>query len=223
MTDFVAYARVSTAKQGRSRLGLEAQEAAIHAFMREGDRLLTPIYVEVESGKGSDRPELAKALRHAKLTGATLLVAKLDRLSRNVAFISQLMEAKVDFIACDQPSATPLTIHIYAAMAEHERKLISERTKAALKASKERGTRLGGFRGVKVNSALGTLARQAKARAFNERVREAIHELQAQGIMGLSDLAAGLNERGVRTSRGGTWKATQVARVIVGEDLPDRP
>lgn len=214
MTNYVAYARVSTAKQGRSGLGLEAQEAAIQSFVKPGDRLLTPIYVEVESGKTADRPELSKALNHAKLTGATLLVAKLDRLSRNVAFISQLMEAKVDFIACDQPAATPLTIHIYAAMAEHERKMISERTKAALKASKERGTKLGGFRGVKVNPALGTAANAAKGAAFNARVRDAIADMQGKGIATLSGLAKELDAQGIPTSRGGTWSATQVARVM---------
>lgn len=214
MTNYVAYARVSTAKQGRSGLGLEAQEAAIQSFVKEGDRLLTPVYVEVESGKTSDRPELAKALRHATLTGATLLVAKLDRLSRNVAFISQLMEAKVDFIACDQPAATPLTIHIYAAMAEHERKMISERTKAALAAAKARGQRLGGFRGSKVDPAKGTAANAARGAAFNGRVREAIADMQRSGIATLSALASELDAQGIPTSRGGKWSATQVARVI---------
>jgi DNA invertase Pin-like site-specific DNA recombinase len=214
MTSYVAYARVSTAKQGRSGLGLEAQEAAIQAFIKDGDRLLAPTYVEIESGKDSDRPELAKALKRAKLTGSTLLVAKLDRLSRNVAFISQLMEAKVDFIACDQPSATPFTIHIYAALAENERKMISERTKAALQAAKERGTKLGGFRGHKVNPALGTAARVKRAAVFNGRVSEAIRELQRAGIASLSAIARELNAQGIPTSRGGAWQAAQVARVL---------
>lgn len=214
MTDYVAYARVSTAKQGRSGLGLEAQEAAIQAFIKDGDRLLAPIYIEVESGKHSDRPELAKALKRAKLTGSTLLVAKLDRLSRNVAFISQLMEAKVDFIACDQPSATPFTIHIYAALAENERKMISERTKAALQAAKERGTKLGGFRGHKVNPALGTAERTKRAALFNGRVAEAIADVQQAGITSLAGIARELTRQGIPTSRGGAWKATQVARVM---------
>ncbi len=214
MTSYVAYARVSTAKQGRSGLGLEAQKAAIQAFIKDGDRLLAPTYVEIESGKDSDRPELAKALKRAKLTGSTLLVAKLDRLSRNVAFISQLMEAKVDFIACDQPSATPFTIHIYAALAENERKMISERTKAALQAAKERGTKLGGYRGSKVNPALGTAARVKRAAVFNGRVAEAIGDLQRAGIASLSGIARELTAQGIPTSRGGAWKATQVARVL---------
>jgi DNA invertase Pin-like site-specific DNA recombinase len=219
MGKFVAYVRVSTAKQGASGLGLEAQEAAIKAFLTDSDQLLHT-YVEIESGKDSERPELAKALRHANLTGATVLVAKLDRLSRAVAFIAQLMESKVDFVACDQPSATPLTIHIYAAMAEHERNLISQRTKAALRAAKERGVKLGGYRGVKVNPALGTAAKRERAGAFNVRISEAIAELQAEGVSGLSELARRLNERGIPTSRGGTWQATQVARVLASANAP---
>ncbi len=216
MTTYVAYARVSTAKQGRSGLGLEAQEAAINAFLKPEDTLLAPLYVEVESGKKTDRPELAKALRHAKLTGATLLVAKLDRLARNVAFISQLMEAKVDFIACDQPSATRLTIHIYAAMAEHEREEASKRTKAALAAAKERGAVLGGFRGVKVDPAQGLAERQRRATDFADRVRQEVESLKAQGATSLRDIAGKLNERGIKTRRGGDWSATQVMRVMEG-------
>jgi DNA invertase Pin-like site-specific DNA recombinase len=213
MSKFVAYVRVSTAKQGSSGLGLEAQEAAIQQYLRPDDQLLAT-FVEIESGADSDRPELAKALRHVELTGATLLVAKLDRLSRAVSFIAQLMDSKVDFVACDQPSASRLTVHIYAAMAEHERNMISERTKAALQAAKARGAKLGGFRGVKVNPALGTAAKRKQAHSFNSRVAEAIAELQRQGVNGLSELARRLNADGVRTSRGGEWKATQVARVI---------
>lgn len=214
MTSYVAYARVSTAKQGRSGLGLEAQEAAIRAFLRPEDTLLSPTYVEVESGKRNDRPELAKALRHAKLTGATLLVAKLDRLARNVAFISQLMEAGVDFIACDQPSATRLTIHIYAAMGEHERREASIRTKAALAAAKERGVKLGGFRGFKVDPAKGLAERQRRAGEFAERVRSEIEAVKASGAVSLRDIASQLNARGIKTRRGGDWTPIQVSRVI---------
>lgn len=213
MTKYVAYVRVSTDKQASSGLGQEAQLAAINSFLKPDDQLLET-YVEVESGKDSNRPELAKALRHTKLTGAKLLVAKLDRLSRAVSFIAQLMDSKVDFVACDQPSATPLTIHIYAAMAEHERNMISERTKAALRAAKDRGVKLGGYRGVKVNPALGTAAKRERAKSFNAQIREAIAELQAEGATSLSELARGLNRRGIPTRRGGTWAATQVARVI---------
>ena len=218
MAKFVAYLRVSTAKQGSSGLGLEAQQAAIKSFLKEGDRVVAT-FKEVESGKDDARPELAKALREVELTGAKLLVAKLDRLSRAVSFISCLMDSKVDFVACDQPDATPFSIHIYAAVAEHERNMISHRTKAALRAAKERGVKLGGWReGPKVDQAKGTAANRDRARSFNARVRDAIAELQAEGATNLSDLARRLNGRGIPTSRGGEWKATQVARVIASAD-----
>ena len=140
---FVAYQRVSTDKQGRSGLGREAQEAAVagYAQARGGD--IVDRFVEVESGKRNDRPELGKALALCRKQKATLIIAKLDRLARNVAFIANLMESGVDFIAVDMPSATRLTIHILAAVAEHEREMISARTKAALQARKARGGRLG--------------------------------------------------------------------------------
>jgi DNA invertase Pin-like site-specific DNA recombinase len=219
MNKYVAYLRVSTAKQGSSGLGLEAQEAAIKSFLKEGDRVLAT-FVEVESGKDDDRPELAKALKEVELTGAKLLVAKLDRLSRAVSFISRLMDSKVDFVACDQPSATPFSIHIYAAVAEHERNLISQRTKAALRAAKERGVQLGGYRkGPKVEQAKGVAANQHRARLFNQRISAAIKELQADGVTGLSELARRLNERGVPTSRGGQWNATQVRRVLSSAEV----
>lgn len=213
MTKYVGYVRVSTAKQDSSGLGREAQQAAIANFLREGDQLLKT-YVEVESGKNDDRPELAKALRHVEAARATLLVAKLDRLSRAVSFIARLMDSKVDFVACDQPSASPLTVHIYAAMAEHERKLISERTKAALRAAKDRGVKLGGYRGVSVNPALGTAAKKRRAADFSARILPVIQELREEGFSSLSELARGLNERNIPTSRGGVWVPTQVARVL---------
>ncbi|KUO51027.1 MAG: hypothetical protein APF82_00375 [Sphingomonadales bacterium BRH_c42] len=213
MTKYVGYLRVSTGKQASSGLGLEAQQAAIDSFLQQDDRLLAT-YVEVESGKDDIRPELAKALRHVELTGAKLLVAKLDRLSRAVSFIAKLMDSKVDFVACDQPSATPLTVHIYAAMAEHERKMISERTKAALKAAKARGVKLGGFRGTKVNPSLGTAAKKELAAVFNMRIVAVLADLQKDEKLSLSELARRLNERGIPTSRGGEWAATQVARAL---------
>ena len=226
MTDYIAYARVSTAKQGRSGLGLEAQQSAIESFLRDGDKLLTPVYIETESGKEDARPELAKALNRCKLTGATLLVAKLDRLSRNVAFIAQLQDAGVKFIAADMPEANELTIHVMAAMAQHERKAISKRTKEALAAAKVRGTKLGGWREygadhekhgqarIPVDHRLGTAARQAKAADFNTRVRQAIAEIQAGGTTSMAGIARRLNEEGVRTAKGGKWQATQVGRVL---------
>ena len=138
---FVAYYRVSTAKQGRSGLGLEAQRASVQAYLRDG-RIVAE-YVEVESGKRDDRPKLAQAIAHAQREGATLIIAKLDRLARSVAFIFALRDSGAKFIACDMPEANTLTIGLLAAMAQHERELISERTKAALAAKKARGFVLG--------------------------------------------------------------------------------
>lgn len=227
MTDYVAYMRVSTAQQGRSGLGLEAQRAAITGFLRPDDRLISPEFVETESGKHDNRPELAKALNRCKLTGATLLVAKLDRLSRNVAFIATLQDAGVQFIAADMPEANELTIHVMAAMAQHERKAISKRTKEALAAAKARGKALGGWREYSpdhpehgnprkpVDHRQGTAARQARAADFNARVGQAISEIQATGASGLAEIARRLNEEGIRTRRGGHWQATQVARVLL--------
>jgi len=133
---FIAYLRVSTVRQGESGLGLDAQRAAVEAFARQHGGVIAATYVEVESGKRSDRPELAKALQAARKRKATLLIAKLDRLARNVAFIATMMEAGADFVACDQPFASRLTLHILAAVAEDEARRISERTKAALEAAK---------------------------------------------------------------------------------------
>lgn len=220
MTNYVAYARVSTAKQGKSGLGLEAQQAAIQSFLKEGDKLLTPTYVEIESGKDAERPELAKAMQRAKLTGSTLLVAKLDRLSRNVAFISALMDSGVDFVACDQPHATPFTLHILAAVAEHERRMISQRTKAALRAAKDRGVKLGGFRGVKVDQSKGAAAAARKGQAFADSLGAAIADLRREGVTSYSGIARGLDALGIQTSQGKSWQATQVARVLARIDNP---
>src|SRR5262249_33260687 len=135
---FVSYCRVSTAKQGKSGLGLEAQEAAIAEHVGNGK--LIEKYIEIETGKNDDRPQLRKALHRAKVTAATLVIAKLDRLSRNLRFIAELQESKVKFVCADMPDANELTIHIFASLAQHERKVISERTKRALQAAKARGT-----------------------------------------------------------------------------------
>ena len=143
---FIAYYRVSTKRQGRSGLGLEAQEAAVRDFLNGGNWQLVKEFTEIESGKRTDRPQLEKAFRACRVYGAKLIIAKLDRLARNVAFISNLMESGVEFEAVDFPQANRLTIHIMAAMAEHEAKMISDRTKAALAAAKRRGVKLGGDR-----------------------------------------------------------------------------
>src|SRR5713226_5817525 len=142
----IGYLRVSTKGQGESGLGIEAQKAAVETYAKQNGATLIVCYLEVESGKLADRPELAKALSHAKRSKATLVVAKMDRLARNVAFLSALMEAKVDFIAVDNPAANKLTLHILAAVAEAEAEAISTRTKAALAAYKARGGKLGSAR-----------------------------------------------------------------------------
>src|SRR5271170_1318580 len=144
---FVSYLRVSTVRQGISGLGLEAQRESVASYLKGGHWSLVREVVEIESGKRNDRPAIAEALRLCRLHGATLVIAKLDRLARNVHFVSSLMESGVEFVAVDFPQANRLTIHILAAVAEHEAKAISERTKAALAAAKARGVKLGGQRG----------------------------------------------------------------------------
>ncbi len=217
---FVAYYRVSTERQGRSGLGLEAQQASVRDYLNGGTWKLVAEVTEVESGKRNDRPKLAEALRLCRLHGATLIIAKLDRLARNVAFVSNLMEAGVDFTAVDFPQANRLTVHILAAVAEHEAKAISQRTKAALQAAKTRGVRLGGDRGnIRQIRAKGTAAsvvsRVAKANARAADVLPVIRECQAGG-RSLRAIAGELTARGIPTARGvGTWTAIQVRRVLL--------
>ena len=146
--NFVAYYRVSTGRQGKSGLGLEAQRAAVREHLNGGTWQVVAEFTEIESGKNADRPKLAAALKECRLRRAKLIIAKLDRLARNVAFVSNLMESGVEFEAVDFPQANRLTIHIMAAIAEHEAKMISDRTKAALAAAKRRGVKLGGYRNV---------------------------------------------------------------------------
>jgi DNA invertase Pin-like site-specific DNA recombinase len=219
MVEYVGYARVSTLKQGRSGLGLDAQEDAIRRYLKSEDRLLAPLYVEVESGKRSDRPELGKALNHAKLTGATLLVAKLDRLSRNTRFLLTLIESGVDVAFCDLPHVSGamgrFILTQMAAVAELEAGLISERTKAALAAAKDRGVVLGGFRGYKVDPARGLQARRVEATAFREAIAPVIDGIRREGFASASAIARVLNDRGIKTRRGASWTATQVQRVMV--------
>jgi DNA invertase Pin-like site-specific DNA recombinase len=212
---FVSYTRVSTAKQGESGLGLDAQRDAIKQHVGTGELLRE--FKEVESGKRSDRPELLKALAFCRQKKATLVIAKLDRLSRNVHFLSGLMEAKVPFIACDNPSATPLTLHILAAVAENEAKAISARTRAALAESKKK---LGGRR--MSATAWKRIAADARTER-SERVaahRAELREYIAKHCSGtLQQIADGLNERSLLNSklsppRGGEWSPTQVWRVM---------
>jgi DNA invertase Pin-like site-specific DNA recombinase len=216
---FVAYYRVSTARQGQSGLGLEAQQEAVRSYLNGGDWSLVAEVIEVESGKRNDRPKLAEALRLCRLHGATLIIAKLDRLARNVAFISNLMESGVDFVAVDFPQANRLTVHILAAVAEHEREMIAARTKAALRAAKARGTKLGGDRGnftmIRDRGNPASVAvRSTKANKRAADLAPIVRELQASGAS-LRTIAAELTLRGIETPRmGGTWSATQVKRVL---------
>ena len=214
---FVAYYRVSTQKQGRSGLGLEAQQRAVRDYLNGGDWKLIAELTEIESGKRSDRPKLAEALKLCRLHGAKLIIAKLDRLARNVAFVSRLMEASVEFEAVDFPQANRFTIHIMAAVAEHEARMISDRTRAALKSAKARGVKLGGFRGRAGTAADCAKARQAKSAAAAARVADlapVIEEIRATGRTSLRAIASSLDFRGIAAPRGGKWSATQVRSAL---------
>jgi DNA invertase Pin-like site-specific DNA recombinase len=216
---FVSYLRVSTARQGASGLGLEAQRAAVAAHLNGGDWTLLREIVEVESGKRNDRPALAEALRLCRQQKATLVIAKLDRLARNVHFISGLMESGVEFLAVDMPSANRFVVHILAAVAEQEAEAISKRTKAALAAAKERGTVLGGRRvSAERFAEIGVTARQilsAQAAKGSAKVLPTIAEIQGQGINTLRAIATELNAREIPTPRRlGEWSAVQVRRVM---------
>lgn len=216
---FVAYFRVSTAKQGRSGLGLEAQREAVMSYLNGGNWQLVAEFTEVESGKRNDRPQLAAALAACRARRATLVIAKLDRLARNVAFVSSLMESRVEFIAVDNPNANPLTIHILVAMAEHEAKMISARTKAALAAAAARGKVLGGYRdgarerGIAV-AAKGTAAVTAKAEERAADILPEVEAIRAKGITSARGIARELNAAGIPSPRGGQWQTTSVQRLL---------
>ncbi len=214
MLRYVVYTRVSTEDQGKSGLGLEAQERDIDVFLDKfSDQPFEVIgrFQDVLSGADNGRPELEKALALVRKTGAELLVAKLDRLSRKVSFIATLMDdKKVRLRVACMPHADKFQLHIYAALAEQERSFISERTKAALRSAKERGVKLGGMRDstMKRNEAV-----QVKANAEAEKVMKVIGPMQQSGTS-LQQIARTLNEMGVATSRGGSWSASTVSRVI---------
>lgn len=211
--NFISYLRVSTARQGQSGLGLEAQRRAIAQYLNGGAWSLLEEFVEVESGKNRERPKLAASFAACRLTGAKLLIAKLDRLSRDAGFLLGLDKAGVEFVAVDMPHANRLTIGIMAVVADEERRMISARTKAALAAAKERGAVLGGFRGVKVDHAQGTAALVRKADEFAARVGPIIETMRAQGLS-FAAISEQLNARQIRTARGGAWAAMSVKRVL---------
>src|ERR1035438_8151664 len=219
---FVAYYRVSTAKQGISGLGLEAQKDAVQTYLNGGRWKIIAEVTEVESGTGkhNDRPKLAEALTLCQIHKATLLIAKLDRLARNVAFISNLMESSVEFTAVDFPQANRLTIHVLAAVAEYEASAISTRTKAALAAAKARGVRLGGDRGgvIASQAAKGNQAsavvRSAKAEKRASDLLPVIEQIREGGATSLRQIASELNELSIPAARGGEWSAIQVQRIL---------
>ena len=219
MTKYIAYYRVSTVKQGQSGLGLEAQRASVADYLAGVKGELINEYTEIQSGKKNNRLELDKALRKCRLTGATLLIAKLDRLSRNAAFLMNLQESAIKFIACDMPEANNLTVGLMACLADYERVLISKRTKEALKAAKARGVKLGNPKLDQVRCTDTTAARTArveKAKERNTEILEVINEIQsnAGSELSLRQISKQLNSAGYTTARGKAWQATSVMRVL---------
>ena len=220
MKNYVIYKRVSTRRQGDSGLGLEAQQTAVETFLKGKDSGVVGEFVEIESGRKKDRPELIKALALCKAENATLIVARTDRLSRNVHFLSGLLEQKIEFIACDNPSANNFTLHIMAAVAEQEALLISKRTKAALAAAKKRGVKLGSYGKV--------LAQENKESADNfansmiSAIKTAVADsLKKHDKVTLQGVSTFLNKRKVKTARGGKWYPTSVKNLLarIGRDL----
>ena len=216
MHAYIAYLRVSSDQQGKSGLGLEAQHEAVTRFVGSSGAIIAT-FIEVESGKNSERPHLQAALEKCRQHNAVLLIAKLDRLARDVEFIAGLMKSDVKFVACDLPGADRFRLHLEAALAEEEHRKISERTKAALAAAKARGVVLGGFRGrapTDADRARASAVRAAEARKRALGLAPALEELRSSGAKTLQALADGLNERNIYAPRGGRWNAIQISRAI---------
>ena len=224
--EIIAYLRVSTKRQGASGLGLEGQREAVQSHARQIGAKVGAWYTEVESGKRADRPQLARALAHAKRSKATLCVAKLDRLSRNVEFLAKVMNSGCDFAAADMPAANRFMLHVMAAVAEHEAKAISDRTKAALQAAKARGTLLGSARpdhweghedarlaGARLGAVAATKARVTAAREAYSDLVPVVTALHNDGLS-LRAIAAKLNADEQKTRRGRPWNPVQVSRVL---------
>jgi DNA invertase Pin-like site-specific DNA recombinase len=211
-SQFVAYYRVSTERQGRSGLGLEAQQLAVRGYL--GPTAVLAEFTEIETGKRNDRPELKQALALCRKHKARLVIAKLDRLSRNLAFIATLMDSGVEFVAVDNPHATRLTLHILAAVAEHEREMIADRTKAALRAAKARGIRLG-------RNGADRLAPTYHAAAI-ERARQLTPMLSDMRNAGMSarQMALQLSARNIPTLTGARWHAQTVIRMLDRAGIP---
>jgi len=224
--NLIAYYRVSTKQQGQSGLGLDAQRTAVEAFAKAAGHPIQSEYTEVESGKLADRPKLAAAIAHARRAKAKLVIAKLDRLARNVAFLSALMDSGCDFTACDNPNANRLTIHILAAVAEDEARRISERTKAALAAAKARGTALGSDRpghwigregarlaGLAKGREIAAVVKRLNAMAAVADLVPTMNEMRAKGAS-FAVIADRLNAEGQQTRRGSQWTPMAVKRVL---------
>tara|TARA_R110002095_G_scaffold19259_1_gene21940 strand:+ start:1180 stop:1860 length:681 start_codon:yes stop_codon:yes gene_type:complete len=215
----VSYIRVSTDKQQRSGLGLEAQQAAIEAYAAANAATIIAEYVEIESGRKNDREQLNAALRHSRVTGSCTAIAKLDRLGRDAAFLMTLQKSGADFVCCDDPHTTPLTIGIKAIIAEEEARQISSRTKAALAACKARGVRLGNPNGAAALRRAGKgnkascEAQKGKANAFAEDLADTLADVRAGGHTTLKAQARELNRRGIKTARGGRWHPSSVANL----------
>lgn len=213
MTKYVAYFRVSTTKQGQSGLGLEAQQEAVQQY---ADSIIHS-FTEIESGKNDSRIQLAAAIELCRQSGASLLIAKLDRLSRDAAFLMTIRKSGVDIVAADMPNASTLEFGIKAIFAQHEREEISKRTKAALAAAVARGVKLG-TKSPAISSAAGVAALQANADQFAQKVLPIIADLKAAGYTSLRQIAAALTQRQVVTVRGNTnWSASQVSNIIARE------
>jgi DNA invertase Pin-like site-specific DNA recombinase len=218
MADFIAYYRVSTSRQAQSGLGLEAQKQAVLDFINgNGDQIVAE-FTEVESGKRCDRPQLNDALDRCRETGAKLVIARLDRLARNAAFLLTLRDSGVEFVAADMPDANRLTIGIMALVAEDEAERISQRTKAALAAAKARGVKLGGIRSWEaVNTSISRRTCAADQHAAS--VALIIKEIRAAGISSLAGIAQALQARGIKTARGGRWHAQTVRNVMLRKGM----
>ena len=213
---FVAYYRVSTAKQGRSGLGLDAQRSTVNAYLHGQDAEVVAEYIEVESGRRKDRRQLTEAINHARATRASLIIAKLDRLARSVSFTSALMESGIEFVCCDLPSANKFTIHIMSALAEMEAEMISARTKAALAEAKRRGVRLGNPKlgQHRPDPAVGALARKKQADDQAQSYLGLILAARQKGATTLQAVADYLNSQGALTPAGNRWHPATVSRLV---------
>jgi DNA invertase Pin-like site-specific DNA recombinase len=225
MRQVVSYLRVSTDKQGKSGLGIEAQREAVARFVAAEGMEVVGEYVEVETGKGCDaldrRPQLAAALAAARKAKAAVVVAKLDRLSRDVHFVSGLMAQRVPFIVAELGAdADPFMLHIYAALAEKERALIAERTRVALAQKRASGMQLGNRTNLAAASVIGARANRVAADVFSSNIFPLIAQIQNSGIRSLREIASTLNTRGVRTARGGIWHATTVRNILQRGSMP---